>query len=329
MPVTIAGTDTQKGNAMQTARHWALLSLFVVICLAACSKKRTRAGAAAPATAVSKAGATPAISSQQPTAVATKSPLMGTGDAAAKRNRSYPASSFNSVDSLPKNPLKTYLAKQLQSVGATGFSNLWGKTKSEFPALARAELLEVTDIRPWQQIYRVDTQIKAKRKKSMYVEWGFIDGHLYYLRLRFRSGAKNFTKKAARHMKRKSDYKGKNTAGVQEWIWSEGNLQIMTAKKGRSTALQITDRGFAEVATARNAGIEAAERLVYTTTRLISPKTSDIEQMLQNNKKAAKMVPSYGDAWVNICHAYYDMGQQSRALPACNKSLAVTIENSV
>ena len=243
--------------------------------------------------------------------------------------KDYPPSKYDDPSSLPLEPLTAFVFLQLKSIGAVKLSEIWGKKPSDLAFLTPSMFNEVEDTRPWLKVYEQPTGLKA-RGKELYLLWGFVQDELFLLRLRFRSKVKGLDTKLIGFFGRQPDRRSESRSGVTLMVWEHDGLEITVREKGKAFALTLADRARAERFRFLLEPVDEAERLVYKSMAYFYDRAErDVEAALRVNQQAAKAVPGFGDAWVNICHAQIEKGEQEEAITSCKKALEVTGEDSV
>ena len=240
----------------------------------------------------------------------------------------YPASRWDAFGALPAHPLAEWLATAGAAAGTTSFGALWGRAPNDLPFLVGKLPREVEDTRRWRLSYELQTGKKHKRKK-LFVRFAFIDGGLYEVRFRFRKQAKKLGRVFQAALGREPDSTAVDPNGVRERTWLEGALAVTLRDKRGAFALSISDRARLEHATRRLADGKPAERTVADSVRSYYSRKHRALSLLHDNRRVTERHPEYGDAWVNQCHALYDLGRFEEAEARCSRALVVTGENSV
>ena len=318
---------------MSIVRMAALASLIL---LGGCPKKETESSKSTAKTASAPAPTQPAPAKVKPeanvqpeAAEKEEKPTLEFGptlDNLAK----HPASKFNDLAQHPMHALTQHLQLKLLSVKATKLSDLWGKKPSELPGLfTPMDQLEVEDLRPRLKAYEVETGIKDKKRKKLLIRWWFIDDQLYSIRLRLRTKAKKLFKKYTTAAVRGPDRVGKDRQKVEDRFWVDGNIMIGVHKKYKNWALSFSDRARGEIAHQLTERLLETERNVERSHYLFKGRKTDLGEVISLTTMAVQEYPMYGDAWVNLCHAQYDMGNLHEASKSCSKAIEVTREKTV
>jgi hypothetical protein len=241
----------------------------------------------------------------------------------------YPAPVHDGPQDLVPAPLQKYAAKRLAEVGVPTLSSLWGKSSQELSFLAGVDSEEVEDTRPWQTLFEDRTGV-GEGWRQLKATWSFIDGELFMLRLDFRDRAQKLVEKTQATL-------GGNPVATLSLrdrtvfrIWHDNGLVVGVEELKGKYALVVADRGRFERHQRRLEGVNEAERLVWASLDQFYSRTpGSVGVALDGNVRAAELVPGFGDAWSNACHAAYQLGQLDDAQAHCAKALEVTKEPSV
>ena len=212
--------------------------------------------------------------------------------------------------------------------GTTRFSELWGKSAGTMPFLTQADQLSTEDTRRWYAEYVEITKIKDRKRKKMGLHWGFSDGALYRLYLRFRYDDPGLAAWLRAQLGREPDRHNTDRWDVSEQIWLEADmaivLRVKAKGKGVLTALIIADRDRWETAWTKIAAVQDHERTIYRAAKQFRGRKTDLQGALSGANAAVEALPSYGDAWNTKCEAHYDLGDFGAAEQACRQALDVS-----
>ena len=227
-------------------------------------------------------------------------------------------------------PTGELLAAELCKLGSTDVARLWGKPIATVESrLVGWKPVDQED--PRRFLAEVEGSLRGGRSRNptALVRFGFLDGRLFRLHIHLTHGERKLAQQLQASMGRPADLSGKNEEGVPYTLWRhEGQVvELLNPQRGQDIMVaQATDR--AEVAR-RLVDVIAGKKLVLAALSAFRARPADMTKTVELNQKALTMVPTYADAAVNLCGAYYDLGNLVEAVRTCQQAEAITIVASV
>ncbi len=200
---------------------------------------------------------------------------------------------------------------------------IWGQSPAtvlaQHPTARRAEFddLEPRTVRVRMQVSDVD-----QRGRRLVVEWRFLYGRLFMVTVELKRTARDLPAKVRQFMRRKADSRSLEDGQMKVQTWRDGDLLIRATVDGRSNDFALAHRArFEEYARRRADGQKALRTNRRGVKRLLSKPLSPAYRAIEKRFiDAAKVVPSFGHAHVNLCRLYLLWGHNAHARMRCRKA---------